>query len=487
MKKLFIWASMAFILCGLLLQIAHAAAPGTLWRYSYGNGSTQSGYVYGSPNAACAAVAASFSANNVNHVTWTSTTSGTATSGTCTFSPAGMPTVFYFTDGTTGCPGGVARDTTKPLAQQCPGAPAVCTAGLIKESRISAGTRTATGTTDMANPTNIQGCAVTLVELLGCESSVTTPAIGDAISCRWRYMLNGASAGDGSVESGMQPVVDPPAPKPEPTAPPFNPGLGQGCPKGTVNLGTDSSGGSICGGTGSAPLDKSPPPTTVKPPVVVTNGDGSTTSTKVTERLNSDGSKTTVTETTVTQPDGTSTTSKDTVTGKTPSGDTGKKDSTEEEQKADFCKQHPELNMCRNSQVSGSCETLACTGDAIGCAIARQTAMQYCMGKKLEDDAKASAQWALGNQALNGSDPLAANFPNNPAKGIPVAMPTNMDSSGWLGGGACFPDKPFTFQGQQFVIPFNTVCQNMTGFRYAVMIVALLMSFRMLAGAIFKE
>jgi hypothetical protein len=359
-----------------------------------------------------------------------------------------------------------------------------CSAGSVSDVWISAGSLIAgTGrTTDMAAPMNIQGCAVNS-ELLHCMIRVNEPS---KVDCQWRATQTGVSVG--GTDTGVNPLGGAPSPAtPMPAVPPFSPATGQGCPAGTVNMGTDSSGLSICGGSGTTPDPRPDPAVTTKPPVTTTNEDGSTTKVEVTERANADGSKTTVTKTTVTQSNGTSTTTETESTGARPDGLSGKKDDTKEEEKSDLCKQHPELNICQNSQVSGACETLACTGDAITCAIARQTAEQNCRGKKLEDDAKASPQWALGNQALNGSDPLAANFPNNPAKGIPVAMPTNMDSSGWLGGGACFPDKPFTFQGQQFVIPFNTVCQNMTGFRYAVMIVALLMSFRMLAGAIFKE
>lgn len=156
------------------------------------------------------------------------------------------------------------------------------------------------------------------------------------------------------------------------------------------------------------------------------------------------------------------------------------------DQSQDLCTLHPELSVCRNSSVTGTCGEIACTGDAIQCAILRDQAARNCSDKADADEVKADPAATLGQQIASGNDPLQSTLPT-PSNGSTVTMPSSLDTSGWLGAGACFPDKQFTLQGHVVTLSFTSACQPLLVFRYALMIVALLISFRMLSGVIFRE
>lgn len=153
---------------------------------------------------------------------------------------------------------------------------------------------------------------------------------------------------------------------------------------------------------------------------------------------------------------------------------------------SDICAHNPGLTICKVSSLSGLCENVTCDGDAITCRIAKETAIKNCADKTAEDALKNSGQYTLGNAVMAGNDPLASTLPTV-ANGAQVVLPGSVDSGGWLGGGSCFADKSFSVQGQTITIPFSQACEYLTAFRYAIMIVALLASFRMVSGAIFRE
>ncbi|HEY8606096.1 MAG TPA: virulence factor TspB C-terminal domain-related protein [Noviherbaspirillum sp.] len=178
-------------------------------------------------------------------------------------------------------------------------------------------------------------------------------------------------------------------------------------------------------------------------------------------------------------------TCKTTVTvGDRPGGGPGTNDSTDDK-KDDFCAKHPELNVCRNSTVSGSCAALACQGDAIQCSIARKIHEEACKRQADEDALKQTGHYQLGTQILAGNDPKASELPS-PDRAQVVNMPASLNQSGWLGGGQCFPDKTVSVGQFTMVIPFSEACQYLIAFRYLVMLMAALASFRILSAAIFK-
>lgn len=229
-----------------------------------------------------------------------------------------------------------------------------------------------------------------------------------------------------------------------------------------------------------------PPKTDTKttgPETSTNNPDGSNTKTTTTTTTNSDGSNTTTTKTTTTKTDGTKTESTTAQTGKVPGTDKdGKSDGTDQD-KSDLCKLHPELNICKNSSVSvANCQAVECNGDAIQCAVLRQEMKSYC------ENIKATPLSIAGDAIAAGNDPLKAGFPT-PQNGLvlDIGAAGQLDTSGFLGGGSCFSDKSFSIGGRSVAVPFSKVCEYLTPLRLAVMLLALMASYRMVAGTILRD
>lgn len=362
----------------------------------------------------------------------------------------------------------VSTDTA-PVNGQCVPPPPKCTAGRIFETTISQGTiipGTST-TTDMSYPTNVGGCQVVDPVLLNCMSTVS-----GAVFCKFRLRETGVQGTGTATPTATLPpdATTPEAPTRGPTEP------GGSCPAGTVNIGTDSSGVPMCKGGGTAPSTPAPPPTTTKPPVTTTNPDGTTTKTETTIRENRDGSTTTTTRTTTTNPDGSTRITEGETTGPATNGLTGKPDPTTEQSK-EFCKQNPNLNICKNSTVSGDCASVSCEGDAITCAMLRQQKKEYC------ENTVDTPQSTLGQQILTGSDPAASTFPSKSTAQI-VQLPTTLNQTGFLGSGECFKDFVFKVSGLSFTLPISKICDYLIALRGLVMLLAGLASWRLLSKSV---
>lgn len=372
------------------------------------------------------------------------------------------------------CPDGSNPDTSKPLQDQCPEPCDPETPG--PNTDITTGWKTGPDPNSAyaaEYPTSHETvwcsgtCQISPVEVVDCFVE------GNATAGYFREHCVYKTSQTGTQCSAAQ---DPNADKSPPTAPPPEKNR---CPLGTSQTGTDSAGIPICTGN----PDKAPP-TKDTTTTTTSNPDGSTTTTKTETTTNSDGSNTTKTTTTTTATDGTSTSSENTTVGTKTDGTTGKDDSSDQT-KNEFCKQNPTLNICRNSQISGSCGSISCDGDAIQCAIAREVAQKRCFDQAASDALQASGQYALGNAVFGGDDPLAGALPTK-ENASQVSMGA-LDSGGFLGGGACFPDKTFTVNGKQITLSFTSACSVLIVFRYVIMIVALLVAFRILSGAIIRE
>lgn len=367
-----------------------------------------------------------------------------------------------------------APNTSLPLAQQCSDPPVTCTPGRQFSAEVPQGTVSAP---EMKYPTQLGGCRVYVAGFEGCNSDPVT----GALQCKYRLTEGGVASAGGTDDTTASPIAEP---KPQPV-PPHNPGLGQGCPAGTVSLGIDSTGGSICGGSGTSPT--APIKTEVKlPPTTTTNADGSTDRVDISHRTNSDGSITTTTKTTTTGADGKVTVKEVPVTGPKPAaagGGAGVSDAKDED-KTDLCKLHPELNVCKNSEVTpGSCaggsDSTSCTGDAIQCAILRQQKKEYCEWNKENPSA------TLGNQAVAGNDPLKSTLPTK--ENASQFNMQSLDQSGFLGGGSCFQDKSVTVQGIAINLPFSKLCPYLEWLRYVIMIIAALVSLRIVSKPVLGD
>lgn len=334
-------------------------------------------------------------------------------------------------------------------------------------------------------PGNFGGCVVTPIEMMVCRKSST------GSYCMWMVKRTGekftgedkpGTAGNDAPEVPADPPVKSP-PIESPAKPTDPPGKGP-CPAGTVHAGMSASGIPMCIGTGSTPPAKPPQPKTE----VEKNEpqpDGSTKNTKTVTTTNADGSTTKTVTVTVTKTDGTKEVSGTADTSATPSGAAGKSDRPPEDDKYDLCKTNPNLSICREGSVTGTCGQIQCVGDAIQCATLRAAAAMECKQRADEDLIKASPIHSLGNAAINGKDPMEDQLPKaSRAQTVDVA---GIAADGWLGGGAAFDDVTFTIMGKSITIPFGKWSGYLVGLRYALMVVASLVSFRILSGAILRS
>lgn len=492
MDSVFSMRAALHYLLGVLLvtvaSIASAEPPTTGYFWSYTSGSNV--FRGASAEAVCEQFYAYFSgvtprreANNYSNASNFNCRYTNISDGQNRYVPIGRSTGLTCSDGS-------APDTSKPYNEQCGDPAPVCEAGAVSRETFKTGTGPlgapyATNPIFNSMPTSDGTCNVDYDTIERCYGRPNAASTEQEFYCDFAGKNTGTPtpASENAPQPSSLPPEDPRTPA---EAAPFNPAQGQGCPKGTTNIGTDSTGGSICAGSGTSPI--APTKTEVKQPTqTTTNPDGSTTQTEVTTRTNTDGSTTTTTKTTTTGADGKVTTTESSVTGDRPAssgGGAGRDDSSDET--SDFCKKNPQLNVCKNSSVSGDCENTACEGDAITCAILRVQRAQQCKAKTDEDALKASSEYGLGNSILQGNDPLKDSLPS-PTKSERFDVSQQLDDSGWLGGGSCFPDKTINIGSKTFVIPFSDMCDYLVPFRYMVMLMAAFFSLSILSRGVFGK
>jgi hypothetical protein len=373
------------------------------------------------------------------------------------------------------CSATTLPDTTKPSASQCSDPvvpPPTCT-------DTSTYIRKFVMKENGSFPKEYDKCAITPLDVLVCRREKINGVATDI--CMVSFKRTGspaeavkptAAVQSDTPEDKTAPVI--PIPPTKADSPNSN------CPTGSVQGGSDSSGIPICIGTGSTPPStKTTLPVIQKAPVTVTNSDGSKTTTTTTVSTNSDGSTTTTNEVVTVAPDGTKTTTGDASTSPNSTGGSGKAD----EKTSDFCKSNPTLSVCRNSGVSGTCGEITCTGDAIQCATLRATATMECREKQDRSDAAASDPGKLGAQLAAGTDPLKSSLPSA-ANAQVVQMPGTLDQSGFLSGAAFFADTTVTVRGHTVTIPWSKAAPLLLAFRYAMMLVAALASFKIIRSAV---
>ncbi|GGC57730.1 virulence factor TspB C-terminal domain-related protein [Undibacterium terreum] len=140
------------------------------------------------------------------------------------------------------------------------------------------------------------------------------------------------------------------------------------------------------------------------------------------------------------------------------------------------------MNICKNSSVQGDCAQTTCDGDAITCAILQKQRQQYC-----EDHDEKNPQVILGKQLLNGEDPMKSQYPTlDNAQTVDLSQ-NHLDTGGWGLGGSCFQDKTFSVAGASVTIPLSQSCQYLIAFRYAIMLLAGIASWRMVSGSILRN
>lgn len=280
---------------------------------------------------------------------------------------------------------------------------------------------------------------------------------------------------------GVGTAPDPASASTEPTVPnTFN---GK-CPTGSVPGGQSPDGMTICIGTATQPPSTSTTSTTT-PTTSTTDSNGNTVTTSSTTNTNADGSHTTVTTTTTTAPDGTKTTSTASTTTASTTGAPGTTDKPD--QQKDMCALHPELTVCRNSQVQGSCALVTCDGDAIQCATLRAAATIQCQQQKDLEELTADSSTGLGKSIISGADPRSAEIAAM-VKGDTVDLSSaNLDQSGWLGGGTCLAPITLQVMGSSFTASFDSVCQSIQPIRAAVLLMAFIIAYLLVSRAVLQS
>jgi hypothetical protein len=103
------------------------------------------------------------------------------------------------------------------------------------------------------------------------------------------------------------------------------------------------------------------------------------------------------------------------------------------------------------SSFGGSCgAAFTCDGDAVQCAIAQEQHSRNC------EMFTEGTESAAGRAMMAGTDGVPN--PAAPANRESVVLPTTLDSTGFLGGGACPADPQFSVMGRSFTVPLSRGC-----------------------------
>lgn len=526
-----------FLLFVFALVFSSAAGAGTYPAYSGFQGTDWSGKSGQCPGSTKQGVCSCMTPSATSHVPLATTFYQVEASGMCDYTGSGGPTTGIYSIGfvSTGyyCSGSdVLSGTTCTTSSGSggTGGSGPCVAGTSSGTQeVRVGYRPAfdlnTPFTDTA-PGPWSGTHIT--DAAGCDAvpkggGPTDCVLLDApdskgyypVMCIDDFVETGAPGAQNNTPADIGVTSTPSTPNNYSPASP----TGQ-CPAGTV-AGTDASGNPACIGTTSSvgaanggSSTPSPPVAGSAPTAIYDPTTGNTTTTSTNDTMNPDGSITTTTTTVVTLPNGTHTVSSTSTTGNnvngvpgtqapagsgsggSGSGSSGSGTSgsgttpgavaTSNTPQPTLCQDNPNLNICKNSTVTGAqCEGsngvtgFTCTGDAIQCATLQQVADQNCRDLADRTAEQQSKEFSLGNAVMNGQDPLGSTLPT-PGNATNVDVGT-LSANGFLGGGSCFADVPFSVMGQQITIPFSQVCQYLIFLRGVMMAIAGLVSFKMLS------
>lgn len=459
MKKLFILFLFAWS------SFAYATGPSlTVYITNYGTFSTAA--------AACAAVSRDVSPTAVY-------IGATATAcvfqvGTAVQTYQGFHTAVVCSLSSTG------STTTPDSSGNCPVvAPVGCTAGTSVAFREDFGVPSKTAGSGVPVgyvPQHYGGCAVTVTGVTACHTITAT----GHVTCDYTGVQTGSTAAaDGSDETAVPTSSTGTTPV---TAPAVGDSGANGCPAGTVQGGTDPSGIPICMGK-PAVTDPAPQTTTTTPTTTTTDASGNSVASSVSTVTNSDGSSTATTTTVTTTPSGSKSTTVSSVTSAATGGGAGVPDA---DKPKDLCADHPELNVCQNSTVSGACAAISCTGDAIQCSILRQAADMDCKDQTAAAAATALPSTATGSSILAGNDPLASQI-STLTTGTSVDLSsTALDGTGFLGGGSCLADRSFTVAGRSVAVHFSAFCGYISSLRLVVLACAAIASYMLVSKSVLQ-
>jgi len=137
----------------------------------------------------------------------------------------------------------------------------------------------------------------------------------------------------------------------------------------------------------------------------------------------------------------------------------------------DFCKENPDLSICKPGSFSGSCKaSFECDGDAIQCAIARDQHQRSC---EMFDNPSEESKLYDKHKGKEGNQ--TEDLPGNDTVSITGSM---IDTSDALGGGACIADKSVTVWNRTISLPFSQVCADLAMFGNLLVAVSMLLAGR---------
>jgi len=118
-----------------------------------------------------------------------------------------------------------------------------------------------------------------------------------------------------------------------------------------------------------------------------------------------------------------------------------------------FCKENPDLPICKESSFGGSCAAnFTCDGDAIQCSIAREQHIRNC---KLFDDPSDESRLYDAERAKDPNRNVTDGLPGNES----LAFGSDrFDSTALLGAGSCVSDLSVDVLGKTVSLPLSQVC-----------------------------
>jgi hypothetical protein len=125
-------------------------------------------------------------------------------------------------------------------------------------------------------------------------------------------------------------------------------------------------------------------------------------------------------------------------------------DKVEEKEQTSFCKENPDIQMCKTSMFGGSCGgSFSCDGDAIQCAIAGEQHKRNC--ELFESNALSD----VGAAAVAGE---GIDHPRKTPAIEGLALSSRLDQSDGGLGGSCPGDQTVTISGKAVSIPLSNIC-----------------------------
>ena len=112
-----------------------------------------------------------------------------------------------------------------------------------------------------------------------------------------------------------------------------------------------------------------------------------------------------------------------------------------------FCKDNPGLQICKNSAINANCQSFSCDGDAVQCAIARQTYKTACDWETrgpLND---------VGDAALNGGT-RPPGHPGLSPDAVPMDFGSAIDQTEYFAGGG-LTDLVVPLGSSSITVPFS--------------------------------